>query len=109
MGFIGIDSGFVLSTGGVDSIGNTGSDTLPWWDYIYDSAWNIIDSTPALDTYFLSTSLMGNSDPDLLTIANSVPGLIVAGMFCMIFGWTDFFFAFILTFTEVQLLSLIHI
>ena len=76
MGLIGIDSGFVLSTGGVDSIGNTGSDTLPWWDYIYDSAWNIIDSTPALDTYFLSTSLMGNSDPDLLTIANSVPGLI---------------------------------
>ena len=39
MGLIGIDSGFVLSTGGVDSIGNTGSDTLPWWDYIYDN-WN---------------------------------------------------------------------
>ena len=28
----------------------------------------------------------------------------VAGMFCIIFGWIDFFFAFILTFTEVQLL-----
>ena len=31
-------------------------------------------------------------------------GIIVAGMFCIIFGWIDFFFAFILTFTEVQLL-----
>ena len=39
-----------------------------------------------------------------VVLPNSVPGLIVAGMFCMIFGWTDFFFAFILTFTEVQLL-----
>ena len=39
-----------------------------------------------------------------VVLPNSIPGLIVAGMFCMIFGWTDFFFAFILTFTEVQLL-----
>ncbi len=37
-------------------------------------------------------------------LPNSIPGLIVAGMFCIIFGWIDFFFAFILTFTEVQLL-----
>ena len=35
---------------------------------------------------------------------NAAAGLIVAGMFCIIFGWIDFFFAFILTFTEVQLL-----
>ena len=39
-----------------------------------------------------------------VVLPNSIPGLIVAGMFCIIFGWIDFFFAFILTFTEVQLL-----
>ena len=37
-------------------------------------------------------------------LPNSVPGLIVAGMFCLIFGWNDFFFAFTLTFTDTQLL-----
>lgn len=37
-------------------------------------------------------------------LPNSIPGLVVAGMFCLIFGWNDFFFAFILTFTETQLL-----
>jgi len=39
-----------------------------------------------------------------VVLPNSIPGIIVAGMFCLIFGWTDFFFSFILTFTEVQLL-----
>ena len=39
-----------------------------------------------------------------VVLPNSIPGMVVAGLFCMIFGWTDFFFAFILTFTEVQLL-----
>ncbi len=37
-------------------------------------------------------------------LPNTVPGLVVAGMFCVIFGWNDFFFAFTLTFTETQLL-----
>jgi len=37
-------------------------------------------------------------------LPNSIAGLVVAGMFCLIFGWNDFFFAFILTFTETQLL-----
>lgn len=37
-------------------------------------------------------------------LPNSVPGIIVAGMFCLIFGWNDFFFAFTLTFTDTQLL-----
>ena len=37
-------------------------------------------------------------------LPNSIPGLVVAGMFCLIFGWNDFFFAFTLTFTETQLL-----
>lgn len=37
-------------------------------------------------------------------LPNSVAGIIVAGMFCLIFGWNDFFFAFTLTFTDTQLL-----
>ena len=39
-----------------------------------------------------------------VVLPNSPAGLVVAGMFCLIFGWNDFFFAFILTFTETQLL-----
>lgn len=39
-----------------------------------------------------------------VVLPNSFAGLVVAGMFCLIFGWNDFFFAFILTFTETQLL-----
>ena len=53
-----------------------GGDTL-WWDYIWDSTFTvIIDSTPFVQNYFLSSSLFGSGDPDLLTIANSVPSLI---------------------------------
>jgi multiple sugar transport system permease protein len=37
-------------------------------------------------------------------LPNSRPGLVVAGLFCIIFGWSDFFFAFTLTFTNTQLL-----
>lgn len=37
-------------------------------------------------------------------LPNSLPGLTVAAMFCAVFGWNDFFFAFRLTFTEVQTL-----
>lgn len=40
----------------------------------------------------------------LVVLPNSIPGIIVAGMFCLIFGWNDFFFAFTLTFTKTQLL-----
>lgn len=76
LGLIGFTEGFVLSTGSVDSIGEIGVDTLPWWNYVYDSAWNIIDSTPVVQGTFLSSSFWQNGDPDLLTIANSVPGLI---------------------------------
>ena len=28
----------------------------------------------------------------------------MAGIFCLVFGWNDFFFAFTLTFTKTQLL-----
>ena len=37
-------------------------------------------------------------------LPNSLPGLTVAAMFCAVFGWNDFFFAFRLTFTEIQTL-----
>lgn len=37
-------------------------------------------------------------------LPNSRPGLVVAGIFCIVFGWNDFFFAFTLTFTQTQLL-----
>jgi len=40
----------------------------------------------------------------LVVLPNSKPGLVVAGLFCLIFGWNDFFFAFTLTFTQTQLL-----
>ena len=37
-------------------------------------------------------------------LPNSLPGIVVGGLFCLIFGWNDFFFAFILTFTKTQLI-----
>jgi len=37
-------------------------------------------------------------------LPNSLPGILVASMFCLVFGWNDFFFAFTLTFTQTQLL-----
>jgi multiple sugar transport system permease protein len=39
-----------------------------------------------------------------VVLPNSLPGILVASMFCLIFGWNDFFFAFTLTFTDTQLL-----
>lgn len=39
-----------------------------------------------------------------IVLPNSMPGILVASMFCVIFGWNDFFFAFTLTFTDTQLL-----
>ena len=60
LGLIGMDSGFVLSTGGVDSIGNTGVDTMFGYP----------------QTYNLATDFFGLGDADLLTIANAVPAMI---------------------------------
>ena len=37
-------------------------------------------------------------------LPNSLPGIVVGGLFCLIFGWNDFFFAFTLTFTKTQLI-----
>jgi len=61
LGLIGMDSGFVLSTGRVDSIGTLG---------LYSTWGGPLASHP------LETDFSGTGDADLLTIANSVPALI---------------------------------
>ena len=72
------------------------------------AVWNMVDFFNKVPREIDETALIDGCNPYQafykVVLPNSVPGLIVAGMFCMIFGWTDFFFAFILTFTEVQLL-----
>lgn len=39
-----------------------------------------------------------------IVLPNAIPGLVVAALLCVIFAWTEFFFAFTLTFTKTQLL-----
>jgi len=72
------------------------------------AVWIMVDFFNKVPREIDETALIDGCNPYQafykVVLPNSVPGLIVAGMFCMIFGWTDFFFSFILTFTEVQLL-----
>ncbi len=72
------------------------------------AVWIMVDFFNKVPKEIDETALIDGCNPYQafykVVLPNSIPGLIVAGMFCMIFGWTDFFFAFILTFTEVQLL-----
>ena len=72
------------------------------------AVWIMVDFFNKVPREIDETALIDGCNPYhafyKVVLPNSIPGLIVAGMFCMIFGWTDFFFAFILTFTEVQLL-----
>ena len=72
------------------------------------AVWIMVDFFNKVPREIDETALIDGCNPYQafykVVLPNSVPGLIVAGKFCMIFGWTDFFFAFILTFTEVQLL-----
>ena len=72
------------------------------------AVWIMVDFFNEVPREIDETALIDGCNPYQafykVVLPNSIPGLIVAGMFCMIFGWTDFFFAFILTFTEVQLL-----
>ncbi len=72
------------------------------------AVWIMVDFFNKVPREIDETALIDGCNPYQafykVVLPNSVPGLIVVGMFCMIFGWTDFFFAFILTFTEVQLL-----
>jgi len=72
------------------------------------AVWIMVDFFNKIPCEIDETALIDGCNPYQaffkVVLPNSVPGLIVAGLFCLIFGWTDFFFAFILTFTEVQLL-----
>jgi multiple sugar transport system permease protein len=72
------------------------------------AVWIMVDFFNKIPREIDETALIDGCNPYQaffkVVLPNSIPGLIVAGLFCMIFGWTDFFFAFILTFTEVQLL-----
>ena len=72
------------------------------------AVWIMVDFFKKVPREIDETALIDGCNPYQafykVVLPNSIPGLVVAGMFCMIFGWTDFFFAFILTFTEVQLL-----
>jgi len=72
------------------------------------AVWIMVDFFNKLPQEIDETALIDGCNPYQaffkVVVPNSIPGLIVAGLFCIIFGWIDFFFAFILTFTEVQLL-----
>jgi multiple sugar transport system permease protein len=72
------------------------------------AVWIMVDFFNKVPREIDETALIDGCNPYQaffkVVLPNSIPGMIVAGMFCLIFGWTDFFFAFILTFTEVQLL-----
>ncbi len=72
------------------------------------AVWIMVDFFNKVPCEIDETALIDGCNPYQaffkVVLPNSIPGLIVAGLFCLIFGWTDFFFAFILTFTDVQLL-----
>jgi len=72
------------------------------------AVWIMVDFFNKVPVEIDETALIDGCNPIQaffkVVLPNSIPGMVVAGLFCMIFGWTDFFFAFILTFGEVQLL-----
>ena len=72
------------------------------------AVWIMVDFFNKVPREIDETALIDGCNPYQafikVVVPNSIPGLIVAGLVCIIFGWIDFFFAFILTFTEVQLL-----
>jgi len=72
------------------------------------AVWIMVDFFNKIPVEIDETALIDGCNPVQpffrVVLPNSIPGIIVASLFCIIFGCTDFFFAFILTFTEVQLL-----
>ena len=72
------------------------------------AVWIMVDFFNKVPREIDETALIDGCNPYeaffQVVLPNSIPGLVVASMFCLIFGWTDFFFSFILTFTDVQLL-----
>lgn len=72
------------------------------------SVWVMVDFFNTIPRELDETAMIDGCTPLeafwRVILPNSVPGLVVAGIFCIIFGWNDFFFAFTLTFTQTQLL-----
>lgn len=72
------------------------------------SVWVMVDFFNSIPRELDETAMIDGCTPFetfwRVILPNSVPGLVVAGIFCIIFGWNDFFFAFTLTFTQTQLL-----
>ncbi|PSK80284.1 carbohydrate ABC transporter membrane protein 2 (CUT1 family) [Limimaricola soesokkakensis] len=72
------------------------------------AVWVMVDFFNSIPRGLDEMAWMDGCDPVTtfvrVILPNALPGLVVAGMFCVIFGWNDFFFAFTLTFTKTQLL-----
>jgi len=72
------------------------------------AVWVMIDFFNNIPVELDETAMLDGCNPMgvfvRVILPNCKPGLVVAGLFCIIFGWNDFFFAFILTFTKTQLL-----
>jgi len=72
------------------------------------AVWVMVDFFNNIPTAIDETAMLDGCGPIetfwRVILPNCKPGLVVAGLFCVIFGWNDFFFAFILTFTKTQLL-----
>ena len=72
------------------------------------AVWVMVDFFGKIPVELDETAMLDGCNPIesflRVILPNCRPGLVVGGLFCMIFGWNDFFFAFILTFTNTQLL-----
>ncbi|CAB1079594.1 ABC transporter permease [Alkalispirochaeta odontotermitis] len=89
-------------------------DSLPGLVIVYVAllmpiaVWIMVDFFNGVPREIDETALIDGCNPFQafykVVLPNSIPGLIVAFLFCIIFGWNDFFFAFVLTFTKVQLI-----
>lgn len=72
------------------------------------AVWVMVDFFGKIPVELDETAMLDGCSPIesfvRVILPNCKPGLVVGGLFCIIFGWNDFFFAFILTFTKTQLL-----
>lgn len=72
------------------------------------AVWVMVDFFGKIPVELDETAMLDGCSPTesflRVILPNCKPGLVVGGLFCVIFGWNDFFFAFILTFTKTQLL-----
>ncbi len=72
------------------------------------AVWVMVDFFGKIPVELDETAMLDGCSPIesflRVILPNCKQGLVVGGLFCVIFGWNDFFFAFILTFTKTQLL-----